>query len=296
MRRRLNLALIFLALWGAPAQANGPLEYLGSLPWSSTLPQFGGFSGLEITGDGEGFVAISDSGFIVTGGIERDAAGTMLGINDAIMRPLRDAAGAALSGRARDAEGLALDDAGRIFVSFEGKARVAAYAQPGSSATPLPRPRDFNGLQKNSSLEALAIGPDGALYTLPERSGRLDRPFPAYRYASGRWTVPFSVPRRGDYLPVGADFGPDGRLYLLERHFPGFPGFTTRIRSFRLDGDRLDDERELLRTVVGRHGNLEGISVWRDGAGAIRITMISDNNYRALLRTELVEYRLKSPR
>ena len=39
-----------------------------------------------------------------------------------------------------------------------------------------------------------------------------------------------------------------------------------------------------------RHDNLEGLAVWRDDSGAIRLTMISDDNFNLLQRTELVEY------
>lgn len=148
-------------------------------------------------------------------------------------------------------------------------------------------------MQQNSSLEALAIGPDGALYVLPERSGRLTRPFPVYRYAGGAWTQPFEIPRRGEFLMTGADFGPDGRLYLLERHLASIFGFQTRVRSFRVAENRVSDERVELVTSTGTHDNLEGIAVWRDAAGRIRLTMVSDDNFRAFQVTEFVEYRLK---
>ena len=45
-------------------------------------------------------------------------------------------------------------------------------------------------------------------------------------------------------------------------------------------------------SAAGEHDNLEGIAVWRDRNGDIRITMISDDNYRAFQRTEFVEYRV----
>lgn len=88
------------------------------------------------------------------------------------------------------------------------------------------------------------------------------------------------------------DFGPDGRLYLLERALRGL-FFATRVRRFEIaEGARVVSEETLLETAAGTHDNLEGISVWRDGAGDIRITMISDDNFRFLQRTEIVEYRL----
>ena len=37
---------------------------------------------------------------------------------------------------------------------------------------------------------------------------------------------------------------------------------------------------------------LEGISVWRDAQGYIRLTMIPDDNFYFFLGTDIVEYRL----
>ncbi len=147
-------------------------------------------------------------------------------------------------------------------------------------------------MQNNSSLETLAIDAEGALYTLPERSGKLSRPFPVYRYRGGTWDQPFSIPRRPPYLPVGGDFGPDGKFYLLERHLNGIFGFQSRVRRFDLGPDQVTGEKILLETKTGTHDNLEGIAVWQDAEGFTRITMISDDNFKSFQRTEFVEYRL----
>ena len=87
---------------------------------------------------------------------------------------------------------------------------------------------------------------------------------------------------------VGADIGPDNKLYVLERDFTGI-GFRTRVRRFDLDGA---NEEEVLRTANATHDNLEGIAVWQDDGGAMRITMIADDNFRWFQQTEIVEYRL----
>lgn len=144
-------------------------------------------------------------------------------------------------------------------------------------------------MQANSSLEALAIDHRGWLYTLPERSGQLTRPFPVYRFDGTRWAQPFSIPRSGGFLPVGADFGPDGKLYLLEREFSGF-GFRSRVRRFAVSETGIGPGETLLSSALARHDNLEGIAVTRTGTGEIRLTMISDDNFRVFQRTEIVEY------
>ena len=293
MRQRFIRALIgaFCLLNVATNGQADTLDFIGNYTWSVNNPTFGGFSGLEVAQNGIDFTAISDAGHIAIGKFQR-RDGVISGVTDLRLNPLKDDDGTTLDRFEIDSEGLAVRSNGRIYISFEGVHRVWTYSSATSEAAWLPRGAGFKSLQNNSGLEALAIGPDNALYSIPERSGKLTRPFPVYRYRNGEWSIPFTLPRRGEYLVVGADFGPDGRFYLLERHFAGLFGFTARVRSFRLDRDGLSDEKELLKTRLGTHDNLEGIAVWKDKSGAIRVTLVSDDNYSFLQRTEFVEYRL----
>ncbi|MDG1377610.1 MAG: esterase-like activity of phytase family protein [Yoonia sp.] len=194
-----------------------------------------------------------------------------------------------LGKRWADSEGLAIAPDGTVYISTEGpRHRVYEFPAGATKAIPLPQHPDFANLQRNSSLEALAIGADGALYTLPERSGRMTRPFPVYRYKDGAWDIPFRIPRTGEHLVSGADVGPDNRLYILERDFTGV-GFKSRVRRFDLDGT---GETTVLDTRNGTHDNLEGISIWRDSEGHLRLTMISDDNFNFFQQTEIVEYQI----
>ena len=278
---------VMLTLAACAAETGPQASFLSRLDWPPEAHHLGGFSGLELSADGTRFIAISDRGGVVTGRLLREN-GRLVAIEQGPPGPLRDPEGDPLTGGASDAEGLALRDDGRLFVSFEGVHRVWAYLTLDAAAR-LPRPKPFRDLQGNSGFEALAIDAQGRLYTLPERSGRLSRPFPVWRYDAGTWTQPFAINRSGGFLPVGADFGPDGRLYLLEREFTGL-GFRTRVRRFTLAKDRVASEETLLETATHRHGNLEGIAVWRADDGGLRITMLSDDNFNAYQRSEFVEY------
>jgi hypothetical protein len=190
-------------------------------------------------------------------------------------------------------------------VSFENAARVLRYPRMGAEAENVPIPPVFRDFPRNAGLEALAVDSAGTLYTLPERTGTREArgvlgdggndgegPFPVYRYRGGVWDQPFMLPRRGAAVPAGADIGPDGRLYILERQFHGLRGFSSRLRRFTMTETGLTAEEVLLTSAPGQHDNLEGITVWRDGTGALRATMISDDNFNPLQRTEIVEYRL----
>lgn len=286
----LVLALAASLLPILPARADPQL--VASLSLRVELDGFGGFSGLELDATGTQMTAISDKGGLLQARLQRDAAGTPTGVAITSWTRLRDERGRVMPEWRADAEGLAIDARGRLLISFEGEpSRVWRYDGPDAAALPLPSVEAFSRLQGNSGLEALAIDAGGALYTLPERSGALDRPFPVWRYLNGRWRQVFDIPRRPPHLPVGMDFGPDGALYLLERDFSGF-SFSTRIRRFTLRDGRIAGEETLLTTAPGTHMNLEGLAVWADASGAIRLTMIADDNLRTFLTTDLVEYRL----
>ncbi|WP_126975466.1 esterase-like activity of phytase family protein [Frigidibacter oleivorans] len=296
MRRRpavgLGLAAILAALLLAArvgAQAQGPAELAGVHIWRSTQPRLGGISGFDLAPDGVTFTAVSDRGRLLTGRLQRDAAGSVTGTGPVEAWPLLDERGQPLDWGADDAEGLTVT-AGGIVVSFEGAApysRVMRYARPGGPAVALPRAAEFDGFPENGGMEALTADAAGAIYTLPERGGP---DIPVLRLAGGRWSTAFHLPRDRFWKPVAADFGPDGRLYLLERGFFG-PGFSSRLRRFTPRGAALLAET-LLETGPGYHDNLEALAIWRDGAGRLRATMVSDDNFLWLQRTEIVDYRL----
>lgn len=295
MHRRTGLALIAgglaaLALRGGAAAGTDP-AFLGAFGWRMDDPNFGGFSAIHVYPGGTRFLALSDRGWWAEGRFSRDGAGQITAVAADPLRPLMATATEPLAESRRDAEGMAVGQDGSVYVSFEGRraARVLRWARLDGAAENLPTPGAFRGMQANSALEALAIAPDGALYTLPERSDGETAPFPVWRFRNGRWDQPFTLPRRGPFLAVGADIGPDGRLYLLERDFQGLSGFATRLRRFDLQGGA---EETLLETPLGAHGNLEGVSVWRDGQGRLVATMIADDNFRFFQRGDIVEYAL----
>ena len=297
MHRRRHRPLIAVALafllWAGPAAAV-QVEHVGTFVWRVPGdPDFGGFSGLEVSQDGSRYWALSDRAVLRWGSIERDEAGRIRAMTTAGQARLKDGKGRPLKpGYKGDSEGLAVAEDGTIFVSFEGLNRVDRYDDPDSPATRLPIPSGFRDWPVNAGLEALAITDDGTLLTLPERSGAHDRPFPIWRLRDGVWDQPWSLPRTDRWLPVGADIGPDGRFYLLERDFLGILGFANRVRRFILTEDGLQDAELLLQSAPLQYDNLEGIAVWEDAQG-LRLTLISDDNFLLLQRTELVEYRVR---
>jgi len=287
------IVALLATLAGGPMLADGPV-YLGSYVWRSDLRDFGEFSGLHMT-DSRRFVTVTDRGQIGHGVLERNASGQISGVRLDGFTPLRDSRGEALRGHQADAESVVMAPDGRLFVAFERNHRVLSYTAPGGPATPLPAHPDFVRLRDNLGIEAMAMAPDGTLYATPElppRGWASGAGHPVYRYRNGTWDNELSITRDSLFLPVGAAFGPDGRLYLLERNFVPALGFRSRIRRFDVGETALTGGEILLDTPRGRHDNLEGLAIWRDGSGALIATMISDDNQNRATPTEWVEYRL----
>lgn len=292
MKARLLLAFLLVLAAPAARPAADPLrlELDAQVVWRNGWKDFGGFSGLWVSPDGGRFIAISDRGSWIEGPLEREN-GHLVRARRGASGHLHGISGARVEAGDVDAEGLAVDGRGRAYVSYESFHRVRRYDDLRGPAAMVPSHPDFERFEQNSGLESLALDSEGTLYAIPERSGAVRRPFPVYRLrADGHWDKPYAIPRRGTFLVSDADFGPDGNLYVLERDFAWLGGFRTRVRRFTPGPDGLGEEATLLETSFMELDNMEGISVWRDENGRIRVTMISDDNFFPLQKTMFAEY------
>lgn len=280
-----------LALSGCRSPASeGRAEFLGSYEWAEPEDWFGGFSAVEVSPDGSSMLVLSDKARLARATLTR-TDGLISEVELGPDWPLKSSQGKPLAGRIIDSEGLAVAPNGDIHVSFEGVHRVATYSAPDAPARVLTRKAMFRGIGLNKSLEALARDADGRLYTLPEDGRDAAGRIPVFCMEDGQWSVPFSLDPSEGFLPVAADFGPDGRFYLLERGFSVL-GFRSQLRRWEIGPDGPTQATVLFRTAYGTHDNLEGLSVWRDDMDRLRATMISDDNFKFFQRTELVEYGL----
>ncbi len=286
---RILILCALLAVLAAPA-GGVEAELRATLTLRDADPAFGGMSGLIVAPDGGSLTAVGDRGIVLTARIEREG-GEIAGLAGRRVSPLRDLGGAPLAGELVDAEGIAVLPGGGFAVSFEGVARVWSYAGPDAVPTAIPDAPAFAGLQFNSGLEALASDAGGRLYAIPERSGEWARPFPVYRLDGAGWDDTLHIPRSERFLITGADFGPDGRLYILERDFV-WPRFASRIRRVTIADHAAGAVETLWQSEPGTQGNLEGIAAWRDPAGAIRLLLIADDNFNLFQTTTLLELRV----
>lgn len=265
--------------------AAGAQEVSAALSWLVPLqaePPVGGLSGIEVAEGGETFTAISDRGLLVTGTLSWTGDGPRghLAAARALTRnPLERPQGVGEI----DSEGLAIEADGTMHVSFEGDDGVWTYESDGS-ITRLDPPPGTEALHLNARYEALAVDAEGRLLTLPERSGGTDRAFPLWRLENGEWRKLREIRREGGWLPVGADIGPDGALYLLDRRTRF--GFRARVRRFDLSQPE-DPGSVVFESPGDGPDNFEGISVFeRDGAPWL--ILVADNNLIPFLPTRLM--------
>ncbi|MDB6452631.1 esterase-like activity of phytase family protein [Falsirhodobacter sp. 20TX0035] len=284
MLRRLARTLIALPLlvvlaavgsWQLPAGG----QHAATFRWHMDDPRFGGFSSLRMDPDGRGFTTITDKGDWLQGTLIRDGA-RITGVTAGPLTALRNTKGDPVARAESDSEGFTFAPDGGLVVTFEQRTGLRHYPTIGGVPTVIDD-APFQTLPFNAGLESLAFdGPD--LLTIPEAPN--NGTFTVWRL-HGTWRRDFAIHERGIFRVADADVFED-HLYILERAFFGF-GFSSRVRRFDLTGG---GEVTLLTSRPGKFDNLEGLSVWRDGAEVV-LTMISDDNFMPFERTEFVEYR-----
>jgi hypothetical protein len=284
-------------------QRFGQLEFRGGLTLTSSYREFGGLSAIRLAPDGAHFISVSDHGRWFRGTLIYQEA-RPAGIADAIMAPILGPDGQPLAARGwHDAESIA-DDDGTLYVGIEGANQIVQfdYGESGVLARghPIAVPPGIRTLPSNLGLESLVFVPrnrpmGGTLIAISERgldeAGNL-RAFLIGGPAPGT----FSIKRNEKFDISDAALLPSGDLLILERSLSWPEGLLVQIRRIRIadvkpgavvDGPVLFDAD--LRFEID---NMEGLAVHQTPAGEIVLTLISDDNFFALQRTELLQFTL----
>ena len=284
----------------------GQLEFRGGLVLTSSYREFGGLSAIRMAPDGAHFISLSDHGRWLQGRITYEGQRPS-GIADAVMAPILGPDGQALAARGwHDTESIA-DDDGTLYVGIEGVNQIVRfdYGKDGLLARghPIPVPVGIRTLPRNQGLEALVFVPrnypmGGTLIAISERgldqAGNL-RAFLIGGPAPGT----FSIKRIGQFDISDAALLPGGDLLILERSFSWPEGLLIQIRRINMGdvkpGAIVDGQVLFEADLRLEIDNMEGLAVHQTPAGETVLTMISDDNFSALQRTELLQFTLVGP-
>lgn len=280
---------ILLIICGNYTAAAASLDLRTTYHWQSSRAEFGGLSGVTLSENGTHITAISDRGTIFLANVERNN-GIISKISVYARHVLQDGDGNPPSQFLQNAEGLTIDPDGSIHVAYEGWSRVWTYMHPDSLPKWLHVWDRFWDLIGNSGFEALAQDDRGHLYVISEQAKQ--NAFPVFIYDGKVWAEGVSIPKIDDFQISGADFGPDGALYVVERKFSWIRGFATRVRRLELNANRIIKDARLLDSPFGEMDNSEGIDLWQDVDGTTIVTLLSDDNFSPLQKTLVTEFEL----
>ena len=277
----------------------GALTLTGAVEWRAARADFGGFSGLELEAE-NGFVALTDKAHWARAQMVLDAEGILTGIEGLEVGRLNGPDGAILDHPYSDTEALTRQADGAFLIGFENKHRIGRFDTLRASEETLALLPGSDALPPNGSFESVLALPDGRIVAVAETTGDWAAGSPGW-IVDGPDITRFAIAKDGWFAPTDLALGPEGAwVYLLERRFTLIGGFAARIRRFPFaalqTGARI--EPVTLAEIIGPPlaENYEGLATTRDAAGRIVIYAISDDNFQAIQRTLLLQFRLDEAR
>lgn len=247
----------------------GPLRLVGAWQLSSSDPRFGGISALAL--DGRGLLALTDSGAVIR--FAKPVASTV----GALIQELPDGPGDRRFKSRRDSEALLRDPAGRgWWVAFERRHELWLYDSSFTRA--IGRVMPGRRWPRNRGIEALAGGRGTGLLLLPENGDTVVE-------VRGRSAVTARIDDPRGRISDAARL-PTGELLVVNRRLTplGFRngiGILERSREgYRYSGG--------YRLAVSMLDNVEGIAPEQLPGGAVRLWLMTDDNFQRPLRTLLI--------
>ena len=266
------------------------LNLFGSKILTHEDQDFGGISGLTVSENGENFVFLSDKSFFFKGKIIRDNLNKIIDLKILDKGQLSSSKGEILTGKNIDSESIVKIDKSGYYVSFESNNRIMYHETLESPGKFIPKHSDFDKLLFNDGIEALAIKENGELYALPELPPKGKDYHPIYKFNNNEWSIIDKIKIDQGFKVVDAEMIDDENLITLERKFSFYDGFKIRLRRIIFEKNIIKNSEILLESLPWEYYNFEGLGKWKDSNGNIYLTMVSDNQFSPLLKTEVKEF------
>ena len=251
---------------------------------------FGGISGITLSENGENFVLLSDKSFFFKGKIIRDNLNKIIDLKILEKGQLSSSKGEILTRKNIDSESIVKIVKSGYYISFESNNRIMYHETLKSPGKFLPEHSDFDKLLFNDGIEALAIKDNGELYALPELPPEGKDFHPIYKFYNNSWTIIDKIKIDQGFKIVDAEMIDDENLMTLERKFSFYDGFKIRLRRIKFEKDIIKNSEILLESLPWEYYNFEGLGKWKDSNGNIYLTLVSDNQFSPLLKTEVKEF------
>ncbi len=198
----------------------------------------------------------------------------------------------------RDSEGLAYDNKGNIYVSFEGRAKVGKFNQKGEMVKKYTLPKKLrdpkNYRSRNKSLEALTWHPKYGLLTAAEwpLKNKHKKDQTVYALNGKEWH--FKAEAEQGSAVVAMEVMDDGNLLVMERSYSGLLNpFVVTLKKVYLNeckNKKRMCKSELLVKMNSHQGwsidNFEGLAK----VGKHRYVMVSDDNGNFFQQTLLIYF------
>lgn len=213
---------------------------------------------------------------------------------------LKDQKGRVLRHWKRDAEGLVLDEKGRLLISFEGKAKIAYFHKNSAHYGRLIRKYTLpkllretkNYRSKNKSLEALAFHPQYGVLTATEWAVKKDHKKlqTIYALSGKRWQ--FKAEPEARSAVVAMEVMDDGNMLVMERSYIGLlePFVITLKKVYLNECQSGRCYTKQLAKMNSHKGwsidNFEGLT----RVGKNRYLIISDDNQNFFQKTLLLYF------
>jgi hypothetical protein len=267
----------------------GAFTYAGGLEISGAgTARLHGLSDLAVLSD-DHLVAVTDEGDVFEARLVLDGRGRLSDVVDGRLSRLVGLDRKPLRGKRRaDAEGLAVMPNGDRLVSFERDHRIWRYAASGAAPVRVPLPAAV--FPPNEGIEALALYPPAGpnVYLAGSEAGKVW----LCNTADGcRATKLAAMIPAGFALTGMATYGDDGSLAVLGRAYDAKQGPRAVVRL--LARRALDAPRVLAELPIDApltRDNFEGIAAVPRPGGALRVYLVSDDNFSPTQHTYLLAF------